>query len=557
MPRLPAKTADDVAGANEQEHHAAKKSPRAAPAAPAVLSQWNDADFLRAREAGDPRLVAALEQRAKNPQRTPAEAEMLESLLRPAVPARRPGKRGDAAADPPAAPKGVFHAVAAALGANQTAAARQTLAGLLAGDFPEAPAEAVAEDAAVALLRQDSAQSEQIVLDHLVAPPSADRQDAVAAAVSAYGSARLRRLLAQSVIDAAPPADHRQVLLALLCEPNPRNLEAQVLLYQSASADAAMRTALEKQFAAASTAALQALLGLAEGPAEAGPPPPIACYRVAGQLWGPPLTDFLDVQHRALGAMAERPAALVLALTIPNQALRSRLRRTLSRHWSEGPQALRAAGVPGTVLVEPGVPAVLKSLLRESQRARIAGVQGRRQVGLRPWRWAPQRPAAAARRTAQNAPRLPLGQADRGVGAGLLPALSHDGPGPRRLPGRQGRLRPGALRCAALPLKPGSVVREAYHVDWPGIHAGHLRQEADDADFLAALHVNSAHRPQTAADAWQLDYVRIEERTSASGSESYYRRQLTNCVVHSLPNGVWLDGLIEKSGEGGCKRSTW
>ncbi len=345
-PRLPARTVDDVAGTNGQEQHAAKKSPRAAPAAPAVLSQWNDGDFLRAREAGDPRLVAALEQRAKNPQRTPAEAEMLESLLRPAVPARRPGKRGDAAADPPAAPKLVFHAVAAALGANQTAAARQTLAGLLAGDFPEAPAEAVAEDAAVALLRQGSAQSEQIVLDHLVAAPSADRQDAVAAAVSAYGSARLRKLLAQAVIDAAPPADHRQVLLALLCEPNPRNLEAQVLLYQSASADAAMRTALEKQLAAASTAALQALLGLAEGPAEAAPPPPRACYRVAGQLWGPPLTDFLDVQHRALGAMAERPAAIVLALTIPNQALRSRLRRTLSRHWSEGPQALRAAGVP-------------------------------------------------------------------------------------------------------------------------------------------------------------------------------------------------------------------
>lgn len=93
---------------------------------------------------------------------------------------------------------------------------------------------------------------------------------------------------------------------------------------------------------------------------------------MAGQLWGPPLTDFLDVQHRALGAMAERPAAIVLALTIPNQALRSRLRRTLSRHWSEGPQALRAAGVPGAVLVEPAVPAVLKSLLRESQRTRIA-----------------------------------------------------------------------------------------------------------------------------------------------------------------------------------------
>ena len=132
--------------------------------------------------------------------------------------------------------------------------------------------------------------------------------------------------------------------------------------------------------------------------------------------------------------------------------------------------------------------------------------------------------------------------------------MSHDGPGPRRLPGRQATSPARAPRPArALPLKPGSVVREAYHVDWPGLHAGHLRQEADDADFLAALHVNSAHRPQAADDAWQLDYVRIEERTSASGSESYYRRQLTNCVVHSLPNGVWLDGFSERSGKGGVQ----
>ena len=381
-PRPPARTADDAAGANEAEHHAAKKPPRAAPAAPAVLGQWNDGDFLRAREAGRSPPGRGAGRAGKESAADPGGGGNARVAAEAGGPARRSGKRGDAAADPPAAPKGVFHAVAAALGANQTAAARQTLAGLLAGDFPEAPAEAVAEDAAVALLRQGSAQSEQIVLDHLVAAPSADRQRRgrgrrerlrLGAAAEALGAGSHRR--------PPPPADHRQVLLALLCEPNPRNLEAQVLLYQSASADAADAHGVGEAVCRGQHGGAAGVAGPGRRAGGGRPPPPSACYRLAGQLWGPPLTDFLDVQHRALGAMAERPAAIVLALTVPNQALRIRLRRTLSRHWSEGPQALRAAGVPGAVLVEPGLPAVLKSLLRESQRARIAAYKAAARSG--------------------------------------------------------------------------------------------------------------------------------------------------------------------------------
>jgi hypothetical protein len=496
------------------------------PAVPAVLSWWEDADFLRAHEADDPRLAAAVEQRARNPQRTMAEAEMLESLLTPAGPARRGWPAGEG--EPGAPAKVMVHAVAVALGANETAAARQTLARLLAGEFPALPPEAVAEDATVALLRQGSPASDQIVLHHLVAAPSA-RQEAIVAAVHDFGSARLRKLLAKAVIEGLPQGCLRHALLVLLCEPNPLNLEAQVLLYQDASADAAMRAGLEKQFLAASTAAVRGLLGVGDQQAGRGLGP-AAYYHAAGQLWGPPLTEFLDRQHRGLGAMGERPAAVALALTIPNQALRIRLRRTLSRHWSEGPQALRAAGVPGEVLVEPGVPAVLKSLIRESQRAKLASVKAvtpshahGKQINAQ--RMRPSEPP----RTAPDRDwdlltwELVMDYCRRCHVTALARSACPD---------EKAISADRAAPVAGLPLESDSAVCEAYHVAWPGIHAGHL--------------------PQAAGAAWQLDYVRIEERAKPSRPAYYYRRRLKGCVVHLIPHGVWLDGFTEKE-EGGVQ----
>ena len=47
--------------------------------------------------------------------------------------------------------------------------------------------------------------------------------------------------------------------------------------------------------------------------------------------------------------------------------------------------------------------------------------------------------------------------------------------------------------------------------------------------------------------------MRVEERTKPSRAAIYYHRQMMNCVVHSLPNGMWLDGLTENSGEGGVQ----
>ncbi len=436
----PAGTASDVAGAAEQPGNGAAKEsqppstlaasgvpPATVPAAtvavltqpaPAELSQWNDGDFIRAWELRDSRLTSAIQQRAKNPERTADEAEMLETLLRPSPPARPAGAATDKPLlGRPQAPSPVMlRVVAVALGANNTAAARQTLARLLAGGFPGVDGSAIAEDTVAALLQQGSPESEQIVLRHLVAPPAADpqqekgspcagRHDQVMAPVRAYASARLRRLLAEALIDGTAPAAGRQVLVSLLCEPKPLNLEAQVLLYQSEAVDTAMRVALAKQFVAASTEAMQTLLGLATRKPGAVPPTPDRCCQIGGQLWGPPLTNFLIVQYRGLRALADDPGAVGLAATIPNDALRVNFRRILKRHWSEGPQILprggragrhprRARAAGGAEIVGPG---------ESARQGRIGQGRGGKAYDYpRPWQRPRRRCAAAERRGGQS-----------------------------------------------------------------------------------------------------------------------------------------------------------
>ena len=337
---------------------------------PLDLSQWNESDFLRARAMGDARLTAALDHRVKAARGTTAEAEMLAALLRPQW-SLKPATAvvGVAGSNNAAAtPAALIPAVTAALGANNTEPARETLTQLLSGEFPLAPRQAGVDGALAALLEQGSPESEQIVLHHLIAPPTTVQPesgttiptDAAATAelvaVRGHASARFRKLLARVLIEGAVPAvAQRNGLLSLLREANPLNLEAQVLIYQSELADSATRAALEKQFLETSSEVLRTFLGFT--PRQAAPPPrPDWQYRVGEQLWGPPLTDFLALEHQALATLGDGPAMVALGATIPNDAVRSKLRRTLSRHWSEGPQAIRGAGVPASILVTTSPP---------------------------------------------------------------------------------------------------------------------------------------------------------------------------------------------------------
>jgi hypothetical protein len=517
---------------------------------PALLGQWSDDDFLRARAQRDPRLSAAVEQRAKGAQRTAAEAEMLASLLKPQPAAKSavknnlvPGQPGAPA--PPSAE--LIRAVTTALGANDTELAREVLAQLLGGEnspcdaLPPRERQAAVEGALGALLREGSLESEQLVLSHFSAPlpvaavqPEPGKPAPVTlppgeiAALRGCASARFRRLLARAMIEGAVPAGRREPLWPLLREPNPWNLEAQVVFCQSELADAPTRAELEKRFAGDSSESLKSSFGFTPQKTAAPASRPDFQVCVGRQLWGPPLTDFLALEQQSLSTLADAPAVLVLAATIPSNAVRSRLRQTLNRHWSEGPQAVRAGGVPGNILAEPGLIAVLKSLARENRTDKPVKPSAGKNYNHSRSHAHPARPQPAEKLKSNPASGWSKLTEDLVQGycqfcyAGALARAAYS----------SGDAPAAENRAARQPLAPhpNSTVAAAYHIDWPGKRLAEL--------------------PQLADDALQLDYQRIEERVKPSRPLAYYRRQLKHFVEHKLPNGLWLDALSEDAGEG-------
>jgi flagellar biosynthesis GTPase FlhF len=502
------------------------------PSRPSDLREWSDQDFLNARAEDDPRLAAAVEQRARNPQRSTAEAEMLASLLRSRAASDAPLGEAGGKRDAPASAgrsSDLVRAVTAALAANKTAGAWQTLAQLARGEIPLADRQTAVEGALGALLRQATPESEQLALQVLLALPEPNQQDqgkplrdvlprGVTAALRADASARLRKTLARAIVEGTVSARQREMFLAVLREPSPMNLESQVLIYQDESADAATRAALEKQFAAASAESLRTFLRYAAvQPAAPSPAPDWPC-RVAGQLWGPSFAGFLDLQHRGFLKLSDRPSAVVLAATIPSSAMRTSLRRTLARHWPEGPQSLRAAGPEGAGLVEPGLIVVLKSVDRENGHEKPSMPAGKRPKLAKPASGPEQRPDLWGKLTEE----LVLDYCRRSHLAALARAAAAH---------RAGAATSSDPRTAEPPvsLYPDSVVSAAYRFEWPGEHASKL--------------------PELAGETLRLDYLRIEERGKPGRLLTHYRRQLKPCIERSLPDGLWLDGLVEGVGE--------
>ena len=363
-------------------HHAHSPAHSSSLPAPALLSEWSDNDFLRAHVQYDPRLVAAIEHRARASQRTTEEAEMLFALLKPLPAPKTEGQLRKGQLVPPS-PE-LVRAVTTALSSNASDYARETLAELLAGELsvcqamPIEQRQAAAECAIVALLQTGSPENERAVLKYFMAPPPTISPETgktlptvlgpgEIAAVREHGSARFRIILARDMTEGTMPAARRNAVLALLCEPNPLNLEAQAMLYQSeVVTDPPTAHGLGEAIYCRQHGGDEDFFGLR----------PIQerralrqdwQYCVGTKLWGPPLTNFLIVGQQALGHLSDAQTAVALSATIPSDVVRAKLHRTLSRHWSEGPQALRTAGIPGDVLVEPGFITTLKSLAREGR----------------------------------------------------------------------------------------------------------------------------------------------------------------------------------------------
>jgi hypothetical protein len=306
---------------------------------------------------------------------------------------------------------------------------------------------------------------------------------------------------------------------------NPLDLKAQVSLYQSDKADGPTRLALEKEFVSASREALSVYLGFNKQQPAALSPTTDSLYCVGTQLWDSPFIDFLDLQHRALTTLAQRPTAVALAVLIPNNTMRADLRRTLSRHWPEGPKAIRTLPGADYPLAEPGFITVLKSLIRENR------------VRSSP-QFRSAKPARLNFDSEYNSAEAPKSWPDTDWPK-LLEELVRDYC--RRshmasLARSAAAYRDGATSLhesrktdSPIPLLPGCEIIAAHSIAWPGEYVSHL--------------------PNMAGNDLSLNYQRIEKRMKLSKPLTYYRRQVRSCIERPIPDGLWLDGFVELKGE--------
>jgi hypothetical protein len=293
-----------------------------------------------------------------------------------------------------------------------------------------------------------------------------------------------------------------------------QSLAERIKRYQNQQTDAAEQVKLEKEFIAESREAILDLSGLEVRAAKAD-----IGKQTEDLLWNKPFADYLDIQLQSLRTLSQRPTTVNLACLIPNEALRVDLRRTLSRHWSEGPKAIRPASNSDAFFTEPGFILVLKSLIREN-RAQTAK-------------------SASLNKSRVKSPDEMRKSSLESEWNGLLEELARDYC--RRC--HAASLARSAAALAAktevpkdyrqaetpIPLPPGCETLAAHRFAWP-----------DKKDSTS----NVIIEPGLA-----LEYQRFEKRTKIDKPLLYYRRHLTSCIEHKLPDGVWMDCFVDRKGE--------
>ena len=348
---------------------------------PAELSQWEDSDFVRAWQLHDSRLTTAVEQRAKNAERSAAEAEMLEMLLRPS-PLAKP-----ASADRPRVCRGespspvMLRAVAVAFGANNTAAARQTLARLLAGEFSGVDGSSVAEDTVAVLLRQGSPESRA---DRAPPPgrPAGNRyprgESSVRGGPARRGHGPDSRLRIGATAEAAGRGrDRRDGPGRRAAGPGVAAVRGEPAEYRGAGAALSKRSGGHGDARGVGEAICGGQHGGDANAAGAGDEESRGRAAHARTV--------LPGRRTALGtAVDELPCRTVPGAEgagrrsgrggpgghDPQRCHAGQLPQDPQAALDRGTANSARRGVPGAILVEPGLVAVLKSLIRESQRLR-------------------------------------------------------------------------------------------------------------------------------------------------------------------------------------------
>jgi len=269
---------------------------------------------------------------------------------------------------------------------------------------------------------------------------------------------------------------------------------------------------------------------------------------LAAPLWAPEFTKALQARLDTLESLDADAATIVLASTIPTDAMRAKLYRALeSRIADQGPQGLEAAGLAGDVLSDPGLLVIMKLLPRKEAKPAKSTAPNLSRLRER----SRSNPRGGERgRPGEMGPggKGPGGPGPRGAG----PDGSPYGPGPtsqqqqpvtpvqewnataERLAralcerfmeaARTGKGTSAAAdsRPVELPGGKTTLVSE-YHLQWP--------EDLPDKGKLAGVPL----------DPMVVHYVRFRRESSVNNVIAFYRRYLTRPVEHTVASGVWIE----------------
>jgi hypothetical protein len=443
-----------------------------------------------------------------------------------------PGPPGKRAAD-----IAVIEGVIAALAANNTPLAWQTIDQLAAGKLHTSDNPTAAAAALRTLLHRPGQENEDSLL-RIVALAGEPLPAGLAVDVTGQhrilleqlkssASASLRLRLAGYMIAPETPRGWSDELWTCLQEPRPENLPAQSVLYRSSRPDPATRRLLEQRLVAGSSRAVGRLLGTI-APPEGQPAgaAPADAYAAAERIWTPDIVAGIERRLATIDNLEQGAGLLLLASTIPDDKVRAAILRTFKMHWEEDPNPLEVARNAENSMPEPGFLLLAKIVPRKDAVA-FGIVNG----------GPPRAPVGKGRKTAQGAAvreakqqRERIAQQWSRFAANLLRATGQQFRAAAQPPGQPGG---PALddKDASLKVHAPADVVATYRADWP---AGLPGKPAG-----------------LAVSPLRVRYVRIEQQGRPLRVLAYYRRQLPDCEEHPLEQGaVWLDSLSPISERG-------
>jgi hypothetical protein len=392
------------------------------PKLPEDISKWEKAEFIRARQENNPKLLEAVAYLGeKFPGSVPKAQDLADLLKTP--------KPSDSTATPyaPGAMTGLIEAIIDALGKNGSDAARKTLTQVLSGKITTDDDKTSVEAVLKTLIQIPSAENDDILVNLIITPE--EIRPATPQGTWQPGDMRSRTLdLARS-----NPSESLNIKLAkklvqrglepndpvvdFLLQDSPANLNAQLHLYQSEDLSADTKTRLEQYFLSRSSQAIALMMGISTGVEGAasimpgvdprrnqargvdprtiqpgsrertppvGPVEPntgvtagdasktkISDYErgayLAKLLWGEPLAGLMTQHLSEVRSLEKSAPDIVLASTLPLDSIHATMLKMLKKRASDGPQSLETAGWSDTtnkVLTDPGLIVVMKLLPR-------------------------------------------------------------------------------------------------------------------------------------------------------------------------------------------------